>query len=353
VDTAEIERFAMQVMGDQSAGIGGLMGYLGDRLGLYQAMAGAGPLTSGELAERSGCAERYVREWLASQAAAGYVGYDPDSGAFTLSSEHAMVLAAEDSPAAMLGGFEVAAGLWAGADRVVEAFRSGQGVGWHLQDQRVFSGTERFYAAGYRASLVSAWLPALHGVVDKLQGGARVLDVGCGHGAATILMAQAFPRASFTGVDYHPASVKAAHQRAAEAGVADRVSFQVASATDYATSGWDLICLFDTLHDLGDPIGAAAHARKDLAGDGTLMVVEPRAGDRLEDNLHPLGRMFYGASTLLCTPNALSQHDGHGGLALGAQAGDARLREVLTAAGFTHVRLAAQSPVNSVFEARP
>jgi SAM-dependent methyltransferase len=334
-----------------------VLAYLGDRLGIYRAMAGAGPLTSGQLAGRTGLAERYLREWLAAQAAGGYLTYHPDGERFELPDEHAAVLAVEESPANVMGGFEVIAALWAGADRLGRAFRSGEGIGWDEHDPRLYRGVERFYAAGYRANLVVAWLPALDGVVAKLEHGASVLDVGCGHGAAVILMAKAFPASRFVGVDSHPASIEQARKAAADAGVADRVRFEPADAAGYgnagAEAGHDLVCFFDTLHDLGDPVGAAAHARAALAQEGTLMLVEPRAGDRLADNLHPLGRVFYAASTQLCTPNALSQQDRPGAQALGAQAGPARLREVLEAAGFTRVRVAAETPVNLVLEAKP
>lgn len=354
IDLARVEAFAQQAIGDQSKVFGGLLTYIGDRLGLYRAMAGAGALTPSELARRSGCDERSLSEWLAGQAAAGYVTYDPATGSYALPDEHAMVLADEGSPALVVGGFVAAAAGWADADRIAEAFRTGDGLAWHERDPRMFIGTERFYAAGYRASLVADWLPALEGVVGKLRRGARVLDVGTGHGAPLLLMAEAFPESSFVGVDYHEPSVETARKRAAENGLTQRVRFEVASTTGYDGGPWDLICFFDVLHDLGDPVAAAAHARSQLASGGTAMFVEPRAGDRVEDNLHPLGQMFYGASAVFCTQMSLAQSGPNGGpsAALGAQAGFERLRAVLTEAGFSHVREAAQSPVNSVVEAR-
>lgn len=357
LDIARVGAFAEQVLGDQSAVFSGVLTYLGDRLGLYRSMAGRGPLTARALSDQTGYHERNVREWLAGQAAAGYVAHDDVTDTYELPDEHAAVLADDASPAAMIGGIYAAASAWADADRVGAAFSTGRGLGWGERDPRLFSGTERFYASGYRANLVSEWIPALDGVVDKLSRGARVLDVGTGHGAPLLMMAEAFPSSSFVGVDAHAASIATAARRASEAGVADRVRFEVASATDYPAvdGGWDLIWFFDVLHDLGDPVGAAAHARERLADDGTVVLVEPRAGDHVADNLHPLGKLFYAASTFLCTPIAQSQPGADGGpsLALGAQAGPERLRAVLDAAGFTRVREAVSAPVNSIIEARP
>lgn len=354
VDLGKVEEFAQQVIGDQSKVFSGLLTYLGDRLGLYRAMAGAGPISPVQLAVRTGCDERSVREWLAGQAACGYVTYNPSTERYTLPGEHAMVLADESSPALVVGGFVAAAAGWADADRVAEAFRTGQGLAWDKRDPRQFIGTERFYAPGYRASLLADWLPALDGLVDKLRDGARVLDVGTGHAAPLLIMADAFPASSFVGVDDHRLSIETASKRAAEAGLAGRVRFEVAPATGYDGGEWDLICFFDVLHDLGDPVAAAEHARSRLAPGGTVLLVEPRAGDHVEDNLHPLGRLFYAASTVFCTQISLAQPGPNGGpsAALGAQAGFARLRAVLTDAGFGHVREAAQSPVNSIVEAK-
>lgn len=350
MDIERVAEFAERINADGGAVFNGVLTYLGDRLGIYRAMTDAGPLTTAELAGRTGYHERYLREWLSAQAAAGYLAYDPSSGRFALPDEHAAVLAIEGSPANIVGQYEAAAAVWDDRERIAQAFRTGEGVAWGDHSAELFRGVERFYAAGYRASLLSEWLPALDGVVARLERGARVLDVGCGHGMPTILMAQTYPASTFTGVDTHAPSIEAARKAAGDAGVTDRMTFEVATADGYGGSGYDLICLFDTLHDLGDPIGAATHAREALVADGVLMVVEPLAADRLEDNLHPLGLSFYAASTLLCTPNALSQD---GGIALGAQAGPARLREVLAAGGFASVDVAAQTEVNLVLEARP
>jgi SAM-dependent methyltransferase len=313
-------------------------------------MAGAGPLTSQEVAERSGAAERYVREWLGNQAAGGYVTYDPESDRYTLPDEQALALADEDSPFYILGLYDSIASLYADEDQILEAFRSGGGMGWHEHDHRLFRGTERFFRPGYRANLVPEWIPTLDGVQEKLESGAKVADVGCGHGASTIIMAEAFPKSQFFGFDYHDASIKRARQAADEAGVGDRITFEVAPAKDYPGSGYDLVCVFDCLHDMGDPVGAAAQVLSTLDADGTWMIVEPFAGDRVEDNLNPVGRVFYGASTVICTPASLSQEVG---LALGAQAGEKRLTEVLNEAGFTRVRRATETPFNLILEARP
>jgi 2-polyprenyl-3-methyl-5-hydroxy-6-metoxy-1,4-benzoquinol methylase len=323
---------------------------IGEKLGLYKAMANAGPLTSQEVAERSGAAERYVREWLRNQAAGGYITYDPDSDRYTLPDEHALALADEDSPFYILGVYDSIASLYADEDQILEAFRSGRGMGWHEHDHRLFRGTERFFRPGYRGNLVSEWIPALDGVQAKLERGAKVADIGCGHGASTIIMAEAFPNSRFVGFDYHEASIERAAEAAEEAGVGDRISFEVAAAKDYPGSGYDLVCVFDCLHDMGDPVGAAAHVRETIDGDGTWMIVEPFANDRVEENLNPVGRVFYGASTVICTPASLAQEVG---LALGAQAGQARLTEVLNEGGFTRVRRATETPFNLILEARP
>jgi SAM-dependent methyltransferase len=313
-------------------------------------MAGAGPLTSAEVAERTDVAERSVREWLANQAAGGYVTYDAESDRYTLPDEHALALADEDSPFYILGAFELIASLYADESKILEAFKSGAGMGWHEHDHRLFRGTERFFRPGYRAHLIDEWIPALDGVQAKLERGARVADVGCGHGASTVIMAKAFPASEFHGFDYHPESIERAREVADQEGVADRVSFEVASAKDYPGSGYDLVCVFDCLHDMGDPVGASAHVLETLAPDGTWMIVEPFAGDRLQDNLNPVGRVFYGASTMICTPASLDQEVG---LALGAQAGEARLRDVVTQGGFGSLRRATETPFNLILEARP
>jgi SAM-dependent methyltransferase len=323
---------------------------MGDRLGFYRALAGAGPLTPEELAARTGTAGRYVREWLNAQAAGGYVDYDPDSGRYTLPAEHAVALTDESSPAYLPGFFQIALGTVHDSPRITEAAKTGAGIGWHDHVPDVHEGCERFFRPGYNANLIPAWLPALDGVVGKLQRGARVADIGCGHGASTILMAQAFPASAFAGSDYHEGSIRVARERAEEAGVTDRVSFEVAPAASYSGRGYDLVTMFDCLHDMGDPAGAARHVRESLAADGTWMIVEPAAGDRVEDNLNPVGRAYYSFSTLLCTPASLSQDVG---LALGAQAGEARIRDVVTSAGFSRFRRVSETPFNIVYEARP
>jgi SAM-dependent methyltransferase len=350
IDQAKLEAFMGQAVTDMGAIISAPLMVIGEKLGLYKAMAHAGPLTSAEIAERSGAAERYVREWLGNQAAGGYVTYDPETDRYTLPDEQALALADEDSPFYILGIYDSIASLYADEDRILEAFRSGGGMGWHEHDHRLFRGTERFFRPGYRASLVAEWIPALDGVQEKLERGATVADVGCGHGASTIIMAEAFPNAQFFGFDYHEQSIERAREAAKEAGVADRIKFAVAAAKDYPGSGYDLVCVFDCLHDMGDPVGASAHVLQTLADDGTWMIVEPFANDRVEDNLNPVGRVFYGASTVICTPASLSQEVG---LALGAQAGEARLTEVLKEGGFTRVRRATETPFNLVLEARP
>ncbi len=350
IDQAKLEAFMGQAVTDMGAIISAPLMVIGEKLGLYKAMAHAGPLTSAEIAERSGAAERYVREWLGNQAAGGYVTYDPETERYTLPDEHALALADEDSPFYILGIYDSIASLYADEDRILEAFRSGGGMGWHEHDHRLFRGTERFFRPGYRASLVAEWIPALDGVQEKLERGATVADVGCGHGASTIIMAEAFPNSQFFGFDYHDKSIERAREAAEEAGVADRIQFAVAAAKDYPGSGYDLVCVFDCLHDMGDPVGASAHVLETLHDDGTWMIVEPFANDRVEDNLNPVGRVFYGASTVICTPASLSQEVG---LALGAQAGQARLTEVLKEGGFTRVRRATETPFNLVLEARP
>jgi SAM-dependent methyltransferase len=350
VDTDKLMEFVFKAVGEVGATLNTALVTMGDRLGLYRAMAGAGPLTPAELAERTGTAERYVREWLNAQAAGGYVSYDPDSARYILPAEQAVALTDESSPAYLPGFFQIALGSVLDSPRVTEAAKTGTGIGWHDHVEDVFDGCERFFRPGYNASLVSTWLPALDSVVDKLQRGAKVADVGCGHGASTILMAQAFPASTFVGSDYHEGSIATARQRAAEAGVADRVSFETAPAASYPGSGYDLVTMFDCLHDMGDPVGAARHVRESLAADGTWMIVEPAAGDRIEDNLNPVGRAYYGFSTLLCTPASLSQEVG---LALGAQAGESRIRDVVTGAGLTRFRRVSETPFNLVYEARP
>jgi SAM-dependent methyltransferase len=350
VDGDKLMQFVFRAVDEVGATLNAALVVLGDKLGLYRALAGAGPLAPAELAERTGTAERYVREWLNAQAAGGYVEYDPASGRYTLPPEQAVALTDPDSPAFLPGFFQIAVGTVLDSPQIVEAARTGAGLGWHEHGSDVFDGCERFFRPGYNASLIPEWLPALDGVVGKLEAGALVADIGCGHGSSTILMAQAFPESSFVGSDYHEGSIQTARERAQSAGVADRVRFEVAPAAAYSGSGYDLVTMFDCLHDMGDPVGAARHVRGTLKPDGTWMIVEPYAGDRIEGNFNPVGRAYYSFSTLLCTPASLSQEVG---LALGAQAGEARIRDVVTAGGFTRFRRVAETPFNLVFEARP
>lgn len=352
IDEQKVEQFVGQVVGDLGATVSSALTHVGHRLGLYRAMAGAGSLSPGDLAARTGTNERHLREWLDNQAAGGYVVYDPATQTYELPAEHAFVLTNEDSPLFMATAWEQMAALWAVAPKLEQALTSGGGVGWHEQDPRLFAATEAFFKPAYRTFLVNEWIPALDGAQERLEAGGHVADVGCGHGAAAILLAQAFPSARITGFDYHTGSIEVARRRAVEAGVGDRVSFEVADARTYQVpdGGYDLVCFFDALHDFGDPVGAAAQARKALAEDGTVMLVEIRAEDRTEDNLNPLGRLGYGMSTFLCTPNALSQDGGH---ALGGQAGAAAIGEVFAQAGFSRFRKAAQAPIHQVLEARP
>ncbi|HUB04495.1 MAG TPA: class I SAM-dependent methyltransferase [Solirubrobacteraceae bacterium] len=350
IDQAKLDEFMGRFVGDLGAAMSAALVVIGDRLGLYRAMADGDRLTADQLAERTGTDPRYVREWLSNQAAGGYVGYDPGRDAFFLTPEQSLALAQEGSPAFVPGAFQVATALTKDEEKIADAFVGRHGVGWHEHHHDLFAGTERFFRPGYAANLISSWIPALDGVEAKLQSMARVADVGCGHGASTILLAQAFPSATVTGFDYHEASVERARIAAHDAGLEDRVRFEVAPAKQFPGDGYDLVAMFDCLHDMGDPVGAAAHVLETLAPDGTWLIVEPYAGDRLEDNLNPVGRVFYGASTLVCTPASRHQEVG---LALGAQAGEARLREVVTAGGFTRFRRATETPFNLVLEARP
>jgi SAM-dependent methyltransferase len=350
LDEAKVGAFVGQVVTELGATLNAALVVIGDELGLYKAMDGAGGMTPGELAERTGTSERYVREWLNAQAAGGYVEYDPSERRYSLPPEHAVALADERSPYFMPGAFQLMTASVRDEPAIREAFRSGAGVGWHEHNHGVFEGCERFFRPGYVANLVSSWIPALEGVDGKLRAGASVADIGCGHGASTLLMAEAYPASRFVGFDYHDESIEQARARAEAAGLSDRVSFEVAPAAGYPGSGYDLVTTFDCLHDMGDPVGAARHVLASLDPDGTWLVVEPFAGDRVEDNLNPVGRVYYGASTLLCTPASLSQEVG---LALGAQAGPARLRDVITSAGFGRFRQATETPFNLVLEARP
>jgi 2-polyprenyl-3-methyl-5-hydroxy-6-metoxy-1,4-benzoquinol methylase len=350
VNVDKLHAFVFRAVEEVGATLNAALVVMGDRLGLYRGLAGAGGLTPAELAQRTGTAERYVREWLNAQAAGGYVTYDADSETYSLPPEQTVALTDPDSPAFLPGFFQIALGSVTDSPRIIEAARAGDGIGWHEHTHDVHEGCERFFRPSYNASLVADWLPSLDGVVEKLARGAKVADIGCGHGASTILMAQAFPNSTFIGSDYHAGSIATARRRAEEAGVVDRVQFQIAPAAGYEGTAYDLVTMFDCLHDMGDPVGAARHVRSTLAPDGTWMIVEPNAGDAVQDNLNPIGRAYYGFSTLLCTPASLSQEVG---LALGAQAGEARIRDVVTTAGFSQFGRAAETPFNLVFEARP
>jgi SAM-dependent methyltransferase len=349
LDMDKLNSFIGQFVGDLGAAVHAGMVVIGEKLGLYKALA-EGPSTAAELARKTQTDERYIREWLASQAAGGYITYDPAAKTFSLNAEQAFTLANEDSPAYLPGAFELALGSLAAVPRITESFRSGAGMGWHEHHDDVFHGCEKFFRPGYAANLVSSWIPALTGVQQKLERGARVADVGCGKGASTLLMARAFPNSQFFGFDYHDKSIEAAREAARREGLADRVTFNVASAKQYPGKDYDFVAVFDCLHDMGDPAGAAAHVRQSLASDGTWMIVEPYANDDLKDNLNPVGRVYYSFSTLLCTPCSRSQEVG---LCLGAQAGESRIRDVVTSAGFSRFRRATETPFNIVYEARP
>jgi SAM-dependent methyltransferase len=349
IDPEKLEAFMGQAVTDMGAVISAPLFVIGERMGLYKAMAGAGPMTSEQLAEETGVAERSVREWLRNQAAGGYVAYDAATDTYELPPEQAMALADEESPFYLLGAYELITSLYADEDKIAAAFKSGEGMGWHEHDDRLFAGTERFFRPGYKGHLVAEWIPALDGVEQKLTEGAKVADIGCGHGASTVLMAEAFPDSEFHGFDYHPASIERARDAAADAGI-DNTDFEIATAKDYPGTNYDMVAVFDCLHDMGDPVGASTHIHETLAPDGTWLIVEPFAGDHVEDNLNPVGRVFYGASTMICTPASLDQEVG---LALGAQAGQERLTEVIKQGGFKDVRRATETPFNLILEARP
>src|SRR5437764_4460502 len=349
IDMNKLNAFIGQFVTDLGAAVHSGMVVIGEKLGLYKALA-QGPVTAAQLASKTKTDERYVREWLSSQAAGGYVTYDAQSGKFSLSEEQAFALAIEDSPAYLPGAFELALGSLAAVPRITEAFRTGAGMGWNEHEDGVFHGCEKFFRPGYAANLVSSWIPALGDVKEKLEAGARVADVGCGKGASTLLMARAFPKSQFFGFDYHEQSIAAARESAIRNGLADRVTFNVAKAKDFPGKDYDFVAVFDCLHDMGDTKGAAAHVRQSLAKDGTWMIVEPFANDELKDNLNPVGRMYYSFSTLLCTPSSRSQEMG---MCLGAQAGEARIREVVGSSGFSRFRRATETPFNIVYEARP
>ena len=350
IDESKLNAFMGRAVGDMGAAMHAILVLLGDRLGLYRAMSDGEPVTAAQLAARTQTTERYVREWLNANAASGYVTYDAATATYTLPPEQALALAVENSPAFLPGAFQIISACFHDAGKIEEAFRSGGGVGWHEHHHDLFRGTERFFRPGYTANLISSWIPALEGVETKLRAGARVADVGCGLGASTILMAKAYPKSEFFGFDYHEGSIMLARDTALREGVSDRVTFAVASAKGYPGRNYDFVAFFDCLHDMGDPVGASAYVRSTLKPDGTWMIVEPYAEDATEANLNPVGRIFYSASTLLCVPASMSQEVG---AALGAQAGEARIREVVTAGGFQHFRRATKTPFNLVFEAKP
>lgn len=351
IDEGKLEQFVMKTVGDMSATALAATVMLGEKLGLYKAMAGAGPLSASDVATRANTNERLTTEWLNAQSAGGYLVCDPSAATYELPAEHAMVLANEDSPVFLAGGFDVLGAMWAGDNEVADGFKNGKGVAWKDQPERLFKGTERFFRPGYRTYLTTAWLPALDGVVGKLEAGAKVADVGCGHGASTIVMAETYPNSTFYGFDYHDGSIRTAQERATAAGVDGRITFETTDAQSYPGDDFDLICFFDCLHDMGDPVSAAKHARSALKDDGTVLLVEPMAGDSLEENLQsPIAPLFYSASTFLCVANSMSQG---GAPVLGAQAGQAQLAKVLGEAGFNRFRRATETPFNLVLEARP
>ncbi|HEY1781803.1 MAG TPA: class I SAM-dependent methyltransferase [Roseiarcus sp.] len=350
VDEAKLHAFIDKILGDIGGAFSVPLVRMGDKLGLYKALNEQGPMTSTELAAKTNVAERYTREWLSQQAASGYLEYDPASGRFTLPPEQAMALAEPDSPVYMQAAFDMVAVMLENQPKVEAAFRSGKGVGWGDQAPCLFCTTGRFFRTGYHTNLVASWLPALDGVTAKLERGATVADVGCGHGFSTIFMAKAFPKSTFVGYDFHPASVEQARAHAEQHGAAANTKFEVATASDFPGKDLDLVTFFDCLHDMGDPVGAARHVFKTLKPDGSWMIVEPQAGDRLEDNLNPVGRMYYAGSTMVCIPTSLDQPVG---AALGAQAGFAKLKSAITQGGFGKVRKATETPFNMVLEARP
>lgn len=347
IDQQKLEDFAGQVISDMSATMASAMTYIGHRLGLYKAMNGAGPITAKELAGKAGAFERYVREWLNCQAAGGYVTYLPETQTYELPPEHAMVLAIEDSPVFLAPGFALSATVWSEEELLVEEFKNGKGLNWNNHSHKLFYGVEAFYRPGYKTNLVESWIASLNGMTEKLRRGGKVADVGCGHGASTVIMAKAFPNSQFYGFDNHKESIEIARERAREAGVKN-VTFLTASADDFPGEDYDMICFMDAFHDLGSPTRAAIHSKKALSKDGSLMLVEPFAGDKPEDNLNPIGRMYYAGSTAFCVPHSQSE----GGECLGAQAGKAKLGEILRKAGFSSFDVAASTPVNLILEAK-
>jgi SAM-dependent methyltransferase len=349
MDDAKLHEFLGKMVNDLGAASGAALVLIGDRLGLYKAIASEGPLNSEELAQRTGTTERYVREWLSAQAAAGYVEFDSEQNNFRMTPEQTLVFADDDSPVNMTGGFYSIASVFSDEPKVSEAFQSGDGISWGDHDSCLFCGTEKFFKPSYRANLTSSWIPALDGVQEKLERGASVADIGCGYGASTMLMAEAYPKSQFFGFDFHHPSIIHARALAKESGLSN-THFETVTARKYPNTDYDLVAFFDCLHDMGDPVGALSHVLESLKPDGTCMLIEPFAGDSLAENLTPLGRVYYSFSTTVCTPSALSQE---GGMALGAQAGEKRLREVAMEAGFTRFRRATETPFNLILEARP
>lgn len=349
INEGKLNELLGKMVTELGAALVGASVIIGDQLGLYRALSTNVGLTSSQLAEQTGTAERYIREWLAGQAASGYIEYNDATQTFSLSPEQALVFANADSPVLLTGGFYMLQSVYNDVPRMTEAFRTGKGMGWGDHCNCLFCSTAKFFGPGYRANLVSGWLPALDGVVPKLQAGGKVADVGCGYGISTVLMAQAFPNSQFFGFDYHAASIEQARALAKEQNVAN-VTFEVATAKGYPGQNYDFVTFFDCLHDMGDPVGAAAHVRETLNGNGSWMIVEPMAHDDLTNNLNPVGRIYYAASTMICVPSSLSQEVG---LALGAQAGEAKLRDVVTQGGFTRFRRATETPFNLILEARP
>ncbi len=357
IDEAKLKEFMGKVVNDLGATESTVLVIIGDKLGLYKAMADSKPVTPAELANRTGTTERYIREWLTNQAAGGYISYDPNTAKYTLPPEQAIALANENSPVFSLGGFQGAMAFFRDEPKITEAFRTGKGVDWGDHDPNLYEGTERFFKPNYIANIVSSWIPSLDAgkVEEKLKraSGAKVADVGCGHGISTILMAKAYPNSKFIGFDYHKPSIEVARKRAKEEGLSeDRITFEVASSTDFPSKegeGYDLVAFFDCLHDMGDTSGAASHVLQTLKPDGTWMIVEPFANDKVEDNLNPIGRMLYAVSTVVCVPASLA----HNGPALGAQAGERRISELVKAVGFKHFKRATQTPFNLIYEAKP
>lgn len=350
IDPEKLNQLLHQAVSDMAASMHSALILIGDKLGLYRAMADGTPVTAADLARRTGTTERYVREWLNANAAGHYIEYDPATDTYSMTPEQSFALAQDDTAVHLPGFYHMLASCMKDEEKLTEVFRTGKGFGWHEHEKGLFEGCERFFRPGYLANLTSSWIPALEGVDAKLKAGARVADIGCGHGASTLLMAQTYPNSEFYGFDYHPESIEQAKKKADAAGLGDRVHFEAAPAKTFPGKGYDFVACFDCLHDMGDPTGAAAHVRQTLADNGTWMIVEPFAGDSIAANLNPIGRLYYSASTIICVPASLSQEVA---LGLGAQAGEKRIRQVVTDGGFTHFRRATETPFNMVFEARP